>query len=139
MRKAIYLAGLLLAAPVVALAQTSYSHASITGPAAYPSQPYYVPQSTVCSDLHVRKAVLDDEKVTYDHELQMLNVDSAELARDLRALDSSDAIAVADYNARSDAHNRAVAEHNRSVASMNDAAAQLNTDLADYGGTCAWR
>ena len=136
---------LALAAPSAALAQVSYSHAAITGPVVVPNEaaPYVVPaepESSRCTDLQQRKAVLDDEKVTYDRERDQLDAENAQLARELRNLDSTNPAAVAAYNAQSDDHNRRVAEHNRRVAEMNDAVAQLTTDLADAQPYCrfAW-
>jgi hypothetical protein len=84
--------------------------------------------------------VLEDEKVSYDRQRDQLDAEAADLARELRNLDSTDAVAVAAYNARSDAHNRAVAEHNRRVADMNDAVARLTGELADATPYCrfAW-
>ena len=138
------LAAVALAMPAAAFAQTSYSRAYVTGPVVVPNEPAYVvpaePTPSVCSDLQERKAVLDDEKVTYDRERDQLDAENAELARELRNLDSHDTAAVAAYNARSDEHNRRVAEHNRRVAEMNDAVASLTADLANAQSYCrfAW-
>ncbi len=140
MKNSILFAVLAMALPVAAHAQVSYSHATITGPVVVPAEPAYVVPSYPCGDLQQRKAALDDEKVSYDRQRDRLDAEAARLARDLRDLDSTDAIAVAAYNARSDEHNRRVAEHNRNVADMNDAVARLTTDLANAAPVCrfAW-
>ena len=134
------IAVLALAAPAAGLAQVSHSRAYITGPVVVPNEPDYVvpaePHASRCADLQERKAVLDDEKVTYDRELDQLDAESARLAQELRNLDSTDPTAVAAYNARSDDHNRRVAEHNRRIADMNDAVAQLSQDLANAQPYC---
>ena len=131
-----------LAAPAAAFAQVSHSRAYITGPLVAPSEPAYVEPypASACSDLESRKAMLDDQKVTYDRERDQLDGENARLAEELRDLDSRDAAAVAAYNARSDAHNRRVAEHNQRVADMNDAVAQLSGDIANATPYCrfAW-
>jgi len=140
----ILLAAIAVAAPTAAFAQVSHSRAYITGPVVVPNEPDYVvpaqPYPSECTDIRQRKAVLDDEKVTYDRERDQLDAENAELARELRNLDSHDTAAVAAYNARSDEHNRRVAEHNRRVAGMNDAVAELTSDIANAQPYCgfAW-
>ena len=140
----ILVAAIAVAAPAAAFAQVSHSRAYITGPVVVPNEPAYVvparPYPAECSDLQSRKAVLDDEKVTYDRERDQLDAENAALARELRNLDSHDTAAVAAYNARSDDHNRRVAEHNQRVAEMNDAVADLTSDIANAQPYCgfAW-
>jgi hypothetical protein len=128
--------------PAAAFAQVSHSRAYITGPLVAPAAPVYVEpySSSACTDLQQRKAVLDDEKVTYDRERDDLDAENARLADELRNLNSADPAAVAAYNARSDDHNQRVAEHNRRVADMNEAVAQLTADIANATPYCrfAW-
>jgi len=128
--------------PAAAFAQVSHSRAYVTGPLVAPAAPVYVEPytSSACSDLQQRKAVLDDEKVTYDRERDDLDAENARLAEELRNLNSADPAAVAAYNARSDDHNQRVAEHNRRVADMNEAVAQLTGDIANATPYCrfAW-
>ena len=134
---------LAVAAPAAALAQRAYSHAYISPPVVYPAEPVYPVQPAYpCSDLERQKAVLDDEKVTYDRVRDQLDAEGARLNDDLRHLDSTNTSAVADYNARSDEHNRRVADHNRRVAEMNEQVAHLTADIANatpYCNTSRWR
>jgi hypothetical protein len=143
MKSPLLVAATLFALPAAAFAQVSHSRAYVTGPLVAPAapayvEPYYSPNA--CTDLQSRKAVLDDEKVTYDRERDQLDAENARLADQLRNLNSADAAAVAAYNARSDAHNQRVAEHNRRVADMNEAVAQLTADIANATPYCrfAW-
>jgi hypothetical protein len=144
MRSARVLAVLCLAAPAAALAQTSYSRAAVTGPVVVPAEPVYrtyaAPYS--CGELDRQTAMLDDEKLDYDRERDGLDAEGARLSDELRGLDNTNPAAVADYNARSDTHNRRVAEHNRRVADMNDAVARVTADIANaapYCGALRWR
>lgn len=140
MKSRTLLAAVALALPAAAHAQVSHSRATITGPVVVPAEPAYVESAYPCGDLQRRKSLLDDEKVTYDRRREQLDAEAADLAHQMRNLDSTDVAAVAEYNARSDAHNRRVAEHNRDVADMNDAVARLTTDLANATPYCrfAW-
>lgn len=142
MKTPVLVAALVAALPIAVQAQVSHSRAAITGPVVIPAEPAYIAPapSYPCSDLQRRRNVLEDEKVSYDRQRDQLDAEAADLARELRNLDSTDAVAVAAYNARSDAHNRAVAEHNRRVADMNDAVARLTGELADATPYCrfAW-
>jgi Skp family chaperone for outer membrane proteins len=138
MRSATILAVLCIAAPAAALAQTSYSRAAVTGPAVVPAEPAYPAYSAPysCADLERQSAMLESEKVDYDRQLERLDAEGARLADELRRLDNTNAAAVADYNTRSDAHNRRVAEHNRRVADMNDAVARVTADIANATPYC---
>jgi multidrug resistance efflux pump len=143
MKTPMILAAALAALPMAAgAAEISRSQAVITGPVAIPTEPAYVLPGApeVCSDIEQRKAVLDDEKVTYDHERDQLDAEAARLAREYDNLDRTDTVAVAAYNARSDEHNRQVAAHNARVADMNYAVAQLTADIANATPACryAW-
>lgn len=142
MNARILLAAVVVAAPAAAFAQVSHSRAYITGPVVVPNEPAYVEPAprAACGDLQQRAAVLDDEKVTYDHERDQLDAENARLSRELRSLDSRDSAAVAAYNEESDEHNRRVAEHNRGVADLNDASAELSSDIANAQPYCrfAW-
>jgi multidrug resistance efflux pump len=144
MKSASILAVLCLAAPAAALAQTTYSRAAVTGPVVVPAEPVYpayaAPYS--CAELDSQSAMLDNEKADYDRERYGLDTEGARLSDELRGLDNTNPAAVADYNARSDAHNRRVAEHNRRVADMNDAVARVTADIANAAPYCTglrWR
>jgi multidrug resistance efflux pump len=138
MRSATILAVLCMAAPAAALAQTSYSRAAVTGPAVVPAEPAYPAYSAPysCAELERQSAMLESEKVDYDRQRDRLDTEGARLSDELRRLDNRDVAAVADYNARSDAHNRRVAEHNRRVADMNDAVARVTADIANATPYC---
>jgi hypothetical protein len=143
MKTPLILAAALAALPIAAgAAEISRSQALITGPVVIPAEPAYVAPAPapVCSDIEQRKAVLDDEKVTYDRERDQLDAEAARLAREYDNLDRTDTVAVAAYNARSDEHNRQVAAHNARVADMNYAVAQLTADIANATPYCryAW-
>jgi len=116
-------------APAAALAQTSYSRAEIVGP-----------RLNVCNvqedRLWDRKALLDLDQQAIDRERDAIDRETRALADELRMLNNSDAAAVAAYNARSDAHNRRVADHNAYVNATNRAAALLNGDSADFLQYC---
>jgi hypothetical protein len=136
MKPATAFALVMLAVPAAATAQVSYSRAWIPpGPSVAPSR--------ACADrqdvLTDRKLSLDREKRDNDAELAAIEDEGAQLAGELRSLDNSNANAVDDYNARSNAHNRRVAAHNRRVADMNAAVADLNADLGDASQYCTSR
>src|SRR6185437_11231604 len=80
-----------LVAPAAAFAQVSHSRAYITGPVVVPNEPAYVvpaqPYPSACTDLQDRRAMLDDEKVTYDRERDQLDAENAQLTQELRNLD----------------------------------------------------
>ena len=95
MKLAPMLAAALLAAPLAAFAQVEHSQATIIGPAyapVYPS-PYASDCAARQDDLARRKAVLDDERVTDDHERDQLDSEAATLNAELRSLDSGNAAA----------------------------------------------
>jgi hypothetical protein len=123
-----------LALPAAAMAQVSYSRAWIVEGR---------PVGSVCADredsLFDRKATLDREKMDNDAELASIEREGAILQGELRQLDHTNARAVEDYNARSDAHNRRVAAHNRRVANMNAAVADLTADINDSASYCTTR
>jgi len=83
--------------------------------------------------------ILDQEKFDNDREGQDIYREGRALANELRTLDNRDANAVADYNARSDAHNRRVADHNRRVSDMNARARDHNREAANVSADCATR
>ena len=116
-------------APIVALAQTSYSRAEIVPP-----------RLNVCSaqqgQLFDRKAALEMDQRAIDTERDAIEREAANLAGEMRGLDSQDTSAVAAYNARSARHNDRVQAHNRYVAATNRAAALLNGDSADFMRYC---
>ena len=136
MRPVTAFALVMLAVPAAAMAQVSYSRAWIpsNGP---------VVTSRVCADrqdvLTDRKLSLDREKRDNDAELASIEDEGADLAAQLRGIDRSNSDAVADYNARSDAHNRRVAAHNRRVADMNAAVGDLTADLNEASQYCTQR
>ena len=123
------LALILTLAPAVALAQTSYSRATIVPP-----------RLNVCSaqqgQLFDRKAALDVDHQVIDRERAGIEREAVQLEAELRGLDNTNTAAVAAYNARSDAHNARVASHNQYVAATNHAAALLNGDSADFMRYC---
>jgi len=89
--------------------------------------------------LRDRLTILEQEKRGNDLESGEIAREGAQLAADLRRLDNGDPSAVADYNARSDAHNRWVIDHNNRVAGMNGRASLYNRDAADMGAQCSTR
>lgn len=132
-------------APLAALAQTSYSHATITGPVPAPAYvetvPVYVPgRLHLCEArndaLWDRKALLDQDRAEVDRESRGIARESAQVNEQLRTLDNTDTVAVAAYNVRSRSLNDRVGMHNRRVADLNGAAALLNADAADLTGYC---
>jgi hypothetical protein len=136
-----------LVTPLAALAQTSYSHATITGPTPVPppvyveTVPVYVPGHLhMCEArndaLWDRKALLDQDKADIDREGRSISQESAQVNEQLRNLDHTDTVAVAAYNVRQRAFNERVEAHNRRVADMNGAAALLNADAADLTSYC---
>jgi hypothetical protein len=116
-------------APAVALAQTSYSRATITGP-----------RLNVCDaqqgQLFERKAALDADYRVIDRERAAIERESLALEAELRGLDNTNTAAVAAYNAHSNAHNDRVASHNQYVVATNRAGALLNGDSADFMRYC---
>jgi hypothetical protein len=126
---------IVMAAPLAALAQVSYSQARIAG-----ERPVIREALRVCADrtdkLWDRKALLDQDKRDIDGEGRAIAQATASLAAELRRLDASNLPAVAAYNARSEALNTRVDWHNRRVAEMNGAAALLNADSADMTSYC---
>jgi hypothetical protein len=119
-----------LAAPAVATAQ-SYSYPMTRG------------ELAECMDrdafMRDKLAGLDRERLANDRETDSIAREGARLADELRTLDSTNARAVASYNARSEAHNRRVQEHNRKVADMNARAGMHNGAAADLTARCATR
>lgn len=89
--------------------------------------------------LRDRLTILEQEKRGNDLESGEIAREGAQLAADLKRLNNSDPSAVADYNARSDAHNRWVLDHNNRVAGMNGRASLYNRDAADMGAQCSTR
>ncbi len=137
-----------LLAPLGALAQTSYSHATITGPAPVPAPvyvetvPVYVPGNLhmcqVRNDaLWNRNAMLEEDKEpSIDREGRVIASETAQVNQQLRTLDNTDRMAVDAYNVRQRALNERVDAHNRRVADLNGAAALLNADSADLTAYC---
>ncbi len=124
-----------MAAPAVALAQVSYSEATLARPAAVPilrPSPCLEGQDMVFQ----RSNDLARDKEDLDAESLAIARQNRRLADELRALDNRDAAAVAAYNARSEAQNRRVEDHNRRVASMNAEAAALNDESAVLMADC---
>lgn len=146
MKLAVPIAAAVVALPIAALAQTSYSNATITGAPAVITAPPAVSApliSPACADrqavLNARKNGLDDEKLDNDRERDAIDREGMRLAGELRNLNSADVGAVAAYNERSAVHNRRVDEHNRRVADMNARAARFNEDSADLLSDCGVR
>lgn len=140
MRTAPLLAALLVAAPLAAFAQVEHSQATIVAPAYVPAYPS--PYASDCAvredDLARRKAMLDDERVTDEYERDRLDSEAASLSNELRSLDSSNAAAVAAYNARSNDHNRRVNEHNQRIADMNGRVAQVTDQIVATNRYCGY-
>ena len=89
--------------------------------------------------LRDRLTILEQEKRGNDLEGSDIAREGEQLAADLKRLNNGDPSAVADYNARSDAHNRWVIDHNNRVAEMNGRASLYNRDAADMGAQCSTR
>ena len=89
--------------------------------------------------LRDRLSVLEQEKRYNDRETEAIDREGRMLADERRRLDNSNVGAVADYNARSDAHNRRVADHNQRVSDMNARAAMHNREAADLSADCSSR
>jgi hypothetical protein len=145
MRLPLALAMTTVLAPLAALAQTTYSHATITGrvpaPVYVETVPVYVPGRLHMCDarndaLWDRKAMLDQDKSDVDREGREIARESAQVNDQLRTLDHGDTVAVSAYNVRSRALNERVDAHNRRVADLNGAAALLNADAADLTSYC---
>src|SRR5437868_9366267 len=116
-----------VAAPLVAAAQSEISHATITGTPVVRTD-----QLHVCAErndkLWDRSALLDRDKQDADREGREIALLKAGLDAERLRLDSTNAAAVADYNARSATLNARVAAHNRQVEELNGAVALLNAD-----------
>ena len=89
--------------------------------------------------LRDRRERIDSERAAIDRDADAIARAGARLDAELRSLDRRDATAVANYNARSDAHNRRVEAQNQRVAELNQRAALMNGDAADQASTCANR
>ena len=124
-----------LAAPALAIAQTTYYYRE---PA-----PLAREELRECmyrdEDLTRRDTALSAEKRLNDRESASIARASAALADDLRRLDNRDTAAVAAHNARAAEHNRRVEAHNLRVNDQNAEAARLNRDQADMSGSCGTR
>ena len=124
-----------IAAPLVAAAQSEVSRATITGQPVVRTDMLHV-----CAErndrLWDRSALLDRDKQDVDREGREIARITAELDRDKARLDSTNTAAVADYNARSAGLNARVTAHNRQVASLNGAVALLNADSSELSAYC---
>ena len=142
------LAALVLAAPA-AMAQTDQTPVRIAPAYNAPAYPSYSEerlspgQYRDCVDreyaLRDRRERIDAERANIDRDADAIARAGARLDAELRSLDRRDATAVANYNARSDAHNRRVETQNQRVAELNQRAALLNGDAADQTAGCANR
>lgn len=125
-------AGLAMAIPMAAMGQVSYGDGPLTRE-----------ELRVCMErdyaVRDRQARLADERAGSDGEADSIARQGAQLAEDLRRLDNGDPLAVADYNARSAAHNRRVEMHNRHIADLNARVALANGDAADVAASCGAR
>ena len=110
-----------VAAPLVAAAQSEVSHATITG-----SPVVRTDRLHVCAE---RNDKLWDRSGLLDRDKQDVDREGREIARMKARLDSTDTAAVADYNAR-------VAAHNRQVDELNGAVALLNADSSQLTAYC---
>jgi len=132
MYRSTMLAALAMATPLAAMAQVSYGDGPLTRE-----------ELRVCMErdhaVRARQSSLADERMDNDRESAAIAREGARLAEDLRNLDNRDTLAVADYNARSDAHNRRVESHNRRVAELNARTALVNGDAADVTASCGAR
>jgi hypothetical protein len=125
----------LLALPLAAAAQYSYRD--------YRDVPMTRGELRDCMerDLYMRDrlSILEQEKRDNDREAAAIEREGARLDRERSRLDNTNVSSVADYNDRSDAHNRRVAEHNRRVGDMNARAAAHNRESEDVSSLCSTR
>ena len=125
----------LLALPLVASAQYSYHD--------YRDAPMSRGELRDCMerDLYMRDrlSILEQEKRDNDREAAAIEREGARLERERSRLDNTNVSSVADYNDRSDAHNRRVAEHNRRVGDMNARAAAHNRESGEVSNLCSSR
>ena len=125
----------LLALPLAAGAQYSYRD--------YRDAPMTRGELRDCMerDLYMRDrlSILEQEKRDNDREADAIAREGARLERERARLDNTNVSAVADYNDRSDAHNRRVAEHNRRVGDMNARAAAHNREAGEVASLCSTR
>lgn len=119
MMKRISLALAVLVSPLAANAQYTYDRAPVQTRGELRS----------CME---RDEAHQERGTRLDRRKADLDQDSELLAEELRRLDTRDYAAVDRYNARSDAHNRRVAE-------MNSAASMFNGDTEDLNRTCGSR
>ena len=124
-----------VAAPALALAQTTYYYRE---PA-----PLAREELRECmyrdEDLTRRDTQINAERRLNDREGTSIARAAAALADDLRRLDNSDVAAVAAHNARAAEHNRRVEAHNLRVHDQNAEASRPNRDQADMSSTCGTR
>jgi hypothetical protein len=122
-------------APLVAAAQSEVSRATITGTPVVRSDMLHV-----CADrndrLWDRSALIERDRQDIDREGREIERLQASLNDEQRRLDSTNAAAVAGYNARSATINARVAAHNRQVKELNGAAALLNSDASELVAYC---
>ena len=92
-------------------------------------------------DLYMRDrlSILEQEKRDNDREADAIAREGSRLERERARLDNTNVSAVADYNDRSEAHNRRVAEHNRRVGDMNARAAAHNREAGEVSSLCSTR
>jgi len=125
----------LLALPLAAGAQYSYRD--------YRDAPMTRGELRDCMerDLYMRDrlSILEQEKRDNDREADAIAREGARLERERARLDNTNVSAVADYNDRSDSHNRRVAEHNRRVGDMNARAAAHNREAGEVSSLCSTR
>ena len=137
MKSLLALAAATLAVPA-AMAQSYYSESR-----AQPDGRLTRDEYLTCLDrgdaLRARRERIDDERAEIDREAAEIARAGAALDARMRTLDRSDANAIADYNARSDRHNRRVAQQNQHVADLNARAALMNGDAADMNARCEAR
>lgn len=132
MNRATMLAGLAMALPMGVMAQVGYGDGTLSRE-----------ELRVCMErdyaVRDRQAHLVDERIDADREAESIAREGARLAEELGRLDNADVLAVADYNARSAAHNRRVEMHNRQIADLNARVALANGDAADVTASCGAR
>ena len=133
--KRLALTTLLVALPLAAGAQYSYHD--------YRDAPMTRGDLRDCveRDLYMRDrlSILEQEKRDNDRELNAIEREGARLDRERSRLDNTNVSSVADYNDRSDAHNRRVAEHNRRVGDMNARASAHNREAGEVSSLCSTR
>lgn len=89
--------------------------------------------------LQKRQDALVAAQAAHNGEIRALAEEAKQLAEELKALDSSDDIAVDAYNRRNAERNKRVAKANTRAEALNATGAELQADNAEYMKDCVAR